>query len=85
MDYLEIYQDSIKITRMAYKVNNDPFYALIMAAARCGDSDNIDKLEAAWPEVISQLTQRYRATLGILEGDNPATKERIIQKAQEAQ
>jgi hypothetical protein len=73
MDWLEIYHDSIKITAMAYKIDNDPFYALIMAAFRCADSDNMAKLERAFPEVLDQLKKRYNAGLGILDGDNPAT------------
>jgi len=70
MDWLEIYHDSISIASVAYEFNSDPFYALIMAAARSADSENMAKLEAAFPEVLDQFRQRYNAGLGILDGDN---------------
>jgi len=38
-----------------------PFYALIMAAMRRADSDNIELLREAWPGVWSELMARYNA------------------------
>ena len=43
-----------------------PFYALIMAAMRQADTDNAEKLKAAWPEVYAELEQRYWAPGGLL-------------------
>jgi hypothetical protein len=50
-----------------------PFYALIMAAMRQADDINIDKLRDAWPEVHGELTLRYNAPGGLLEGEHDAT------------
>ena len=46
-----------------------PFYALIMAAMRRADSDNIEVLKDAWPDVWEELQARYRASGGLLEGE----------------
>ena len=46
-----------------------PFYALIMAAMRQADSNNIEKLEAAWPDVHDELFARYHAPDGVLKED----------------
>ena len=42
------------------------FYALIMAAMRRADTDNLEKLKAAWPGVWTELEQRYNAPGGYL-------------------
>jgi len=42
------------------------FYALIMAAMRQADTDNLMLLEAAWPLVSAELRQRYDAPGGFL-------------------
>lgn len=47
-----------------------PFYALIQAAMRQADTDNLDKLKAAFPEVWEELQLRYNATRGILPQNN---------------
>ena len=48
-----------------------PFYALIMTAMRQADSDNIDLLKFAFPDVWHELKDRYNAPGGFLnnEGD----------------
>ena len=46
-----------------------PFYALIMAAMRQADSDNMDKLTIVFPHVRRELQARYDAPGGRLEGD----------------
>ncbi len=46
-----------------------PFYALIMAAMRRADTDNLDLLRAAFPEVWAELSARYHAPGGMLPGD----------------
>ena len=46
-----------------------PFYALIMAAMWRADSDNVEKLRAAWPEVWDEVYARYHAPGGLLEGE----------------
>jgi hypothetical protein len=51
---------------------NPPFYALIQAAMRGADTENLAQLQAAWPEVWAELEARYNAPAGRLPGD-PAT------------
>lgn len=48
---------------------NPPFYAIIMAAARKADDENLLRLEIAFPEIIKELRLRYNAPGGILEGE----------------
>lgn len=43
-----------------------PFYALIMAAMRDADDENLQKLKAAWPKVWAELQARYNAPGGML-------------------
>lgn len=43
-----------------------PFYALIMAAMRKADTENLKKLKAAWPSVYEEFYARYRAPGGLL-------------------
>jgi len=43
-----------------------PFYAIIMAAMRKADSDNLKKLVAEWPDVWAELVARYHAPGGEL-------------------
>ena len=46
-----------------------PFYALIQAAMRQADTDNIEKLRIAFPQVDEELTLRYNAPRGLLDGE----------------
>lgn len=48
---------------------NQPYYALIAAAMRLGDSDNVALLRAAFPDVWAELNARYNAPLGVLPAD----------------
>jgi hypothetical protein len=48
---------------------NEQFYALIMAAARQADSENFERLRAAFPETIKEVQARYDAPGGRLPGD----------------
>lgn len=51
-------------------MKSDPsFYALIMAAMRKADTNNLDKLVSAWPEVWFELNARYNAPNGDLPND----------------
>ncbi len=55
------YRMSLELTK------GDPsFYALIMAAMRQADSDNIEKLKAAFPDTHEELKVRYNARGGYL-------------------
>lgn len=46
-----------------------PFYALIMAAMRQADTDNLRKLRKEWPHVFIELRARYNAPGGVLRSD----------------
>ena len=48
----------------------NPFYSLLMAAIREADTDNLDKIASVFPEVVEELTKRYNAPGGHLQGEN---------------
>jgi hypothetical protein len=43
-----------------------PFSALIMAAMRRADTDNLHKLKLAFPEIWSELDERYWTPGGLI-------------------
>lgn len=47
-------------------LSSAPFYALIMAAMRQADTDNLEALKQAFPKVWDELQRRYNAPGGIL-------------------
>ena len=60
----------------AYKVaqaisaEDPPFYALIQAAMRKADTQNLELLTQAFPLVRIELMARYNAPGGLLEGEH---------------
>ena len=46
-----------------------PFYALIMTAMHRADTENTEKLRAAWPDVWDETFARYHAPGGVLDGE----------------
>ena len=46
-----------------------PFYALIQAAMRKADTENIVKIRAAFPRTYDELQARYNAPGGLLPGE----------------
>lgn len=46
-----------------------PFYALIQAAMREADTENLEKLKLAFPDTYEELMNRYDAPGGLLEGE----------------
>jgi hypothetical protein len=46
-----------------------PFYALIMAAMRQADTDNLTRLRIGFPEVYGELEARYSSPGGMLPGE----------------
>ncbi len=50
---------------------DEPFYALIAAAMRQADTDNMDRLTYVFPQVAADLKARYNAPGGELPGDRP--------------
>ena len=59
------YRESLELAK-----NDVGFYALIMAAMRKADTDNVEKLKRAWPEVWEELKARYHAPGGMLPEDH---------------
>ena len=59
------YQRCIEMSK-----EDEPFYALIMAAMLKADSDNCFKLQRVFPETWRELRQRYNAPGGRLEGES---------------
>jgi hypothetical protein len=66
--------------RMSSKIDSSKqtFYSLIMAAMRRADSQNVELMKRAWPEVWEELEQRYHAPGGILPGEDPAMYEACL-------
>jgi hypothetical protein len=52
--------------------DDEPFYALIMAAMRRADTDNLNLLKLAFPETWDELEMRYHAPGGYLPNEIPA-------------
>ena len=48
---------------------DDDFYAIMQGAMRLADSDNLEKLKVAFPDVWTELQERYNAPGGRLETD----------------
>ena len=46
-----------------------PFYALVIAAMRQADTDNLEKLSRAFPSTYMELKARYNAPGGLLPGE----------------
>ena len=55
------YQQGLEISRHGY-----PFYALIQAAMRQADDQNLHRLKMCWPDVYEDLYARYHAPGGLL-------------------
>ena len=58
---LHSFNVSIEIMR-----DDPPFYALIMAAMRKADTQNIAKLRSVFPEIWSELDERYWTPGGLI-------------------
>lgn len=52
--------------RRSLAISNEPFYALIMAAMRVADSDNLAKLRTIFPGIYDELLLRRNAPAGYL-------------------
>jgi hypothetical protein len=62
------------IRRLAYEESrrlaaDSDFYPLLLAAMRCADTGNVDKLRQVFPEVWEELRDRYQPPGGVIEGD----------------
>lgn len=70
---LHEYQESQEIGARDY-----PFYALIMAAFRQADTDNLGKLRCAFPLTWLELVKRYDAPGGLLEEDRHQGMQKVF-------
>lgn len=64
------YRESLDLSREDFG-----FYALIMAAMRKADSDNIERLKVAFPETWQEFHARYNAPGGLLKGESDIAEE----------
>lgn len=64
---LREYLASKQIAASMSQYDANEFYSLIMAAARFADTDNFEKLEEAFPEIMQELRARYNAPGGALD------------------
>ena len=64
MSYHE-YEQGLQIAALDF-----PFYALIQAAMRQADTDNLDSLRRAFPRVYDDYRARYNAPGGRLPEDD---------------
>ena len=67
--YYYEYVGSRHCCEAAYHHMGNAFYTLIMAAMREADTDNLEKLRQAFPDVHAELVARYNAPGGKLEGE----------------
>jgi hypothetical protein len=74
------YQESQQISAS----NDWTFKALIMAAMRKADDENLAKLESVFPDVLAELRARYNAGGGALNDHERAFVERQQELAREA-
>ena len=62
---LYAYRKSLQLTK-----DDPPFYALLMAAMRQADTDNLKLLRDAFPGVWDEFVARYHAPGGLLRDDS---------------
>jgi len=56
------------------RIADIPFYALIAAAMGKADSNNMEFLREAFPDIYQSFSDRYNAPGGLLEEDTGPTK-----------
>lgn len=69
------YEQSKEIAAHDYQ-----FYALIMAAIRQADTDNLLKLELAFPRQAAELRRRYDMPGGLLPEDSAPTPLPVLKR-----
>lgn len=53
-------------------VDANKFYTFIMCAIREADTDNLERLQSVFPEVVEELKARYNAPGGALDNEELA-------------
>ena len=66
---LKEYEASKHLSLAAHQHDANAFYALLMATMREAGSNELDKLEGGFPEIIQELRKRYNAPGGVLPDD----------------
>jgi hypothetical protein len=72
------YECSIEISK-----RDEPFYALLMAAIRKADNNNLRRLEMAFPEVVDEFKKRYDAPFGVVYEFDKMTPEEYYMRCKE--
>jgi len=67
--------DEVDQSIRAQTAGDPPFYGVVMLAMQRADSFNLARLIAAWPEVYSELDDRYNAPGAILPSDPEPLKQ----------
>ena len=67
------------VRSLELELADEPFYALIMAAMRRADSDNLTRLQEAFPGVWRELETRYNSPDGTL----PDETDRLVRASKE--
>ena len=63
MSYYD-YRVGLEVSKEDY-----PFYALIQAAMRQADTDNLESLKLGFPHIWKELKERYNSPHGLLPGE----------------
>jgi len=50
------------------------FYGLLFALIRKADTDNLEKINAEWPEVVAEFKRRYYAGGGYIDDEQPVRR-----------
>jgi hypothetical protein len=72
------------VISMALSRVDRPFSSYIMAAMRRADSDNLARLQAAFPEIWDELNDRYNMPGGVLPREGHPSPEWIEAVMREA-
>ncbi len=60
-------------------LEDPPLDALIMAAIRKADSTNMARLEAGFPELVTEMRARYNAPLGVIPEDGEVDMDAVAE------
>ena len=64
--------------KISLEYGDGGFYGIIQAAMRIADTDNLEKLKSAFPDVWRDLYARYNTPAGVLPGDLIPEKKEFV-------
>lgn len=70
--------------RASIILEEEPFYALVMAVMRKADNVNLEKMKAAFPDTWNELQKRYNAPAGCLTGKEREWLDNVLNCEQDA-